>query len=502
MPLDASIRERPIAVLIAALGGEGGGVLTEWLVSAAVSADLPVQATSIPGVAQRTGATTYYVEIFPKPNAELGGRRPLFGLYPSPNGVDLVVASELIEAARAAENGFVTPERTTLIAATHRVYSTAEKAAPSDGRFDAARARRTVREMPRQAILFDPQGDAELAGRPLNAVLFGAMAKSGALPFDAEAYRRAIRDGGIAVEANLAAFERGLTLSAGATAEGVAASGRAASGRSALVAEAAARLPASVLKFAEPAIDRLIEYQDEAYARAFLDKIYAILDADRSTEKTLTAETARHLALWMSYEDVIRVADLKTRSDRFARVRAEVRANPEQPIRITEHFKPGLEEVAALLTPGLGRALRQWGEDRGWSRGLHVALPIKTTTVLGFLRLWLIARLRPWRRRTLRYAEEWVGIERWLSAIRQTATSDPAFALEIAQCAELLKGYSDTYIRGRRSFATIFERIVEPAIVSLPADRSTAARLKAARAAALADADGEAFAKFWSETPT
>ena len=56
---------RPIAMLIAALGGEGGGVLTDWIVGAAADAGYPVQSTSIPGVAQRTGATTYYIEILP-----------------------------------------------------------------------------------------------------------------------------------------------------------------------------------------------------------------------------------------------------------------------------------------------------------------------------------------------------------------------------------------------------------------------------------------------------
>ena len=70
---------RPVTLLIAALGGEGGGVLTDWIVSAAEACGLPVQSTSIPGVAQRTGATTYYVEIFPVPHRELGGKRPVLG---------------------------------------------------------------------------------------------------------------------------------------------------------------------------------------------------------------------------------------------------------------------------------------------------------------------------------------------------------------------------------------------------------------------------------------
>ena len=40
---------RPISVTIAALGGQGGGVITDWLVLAARSAGHIAQATSVPG---------------------------------------------------------------------------------------------------------------------------------------------------------------------------------------------------------------------------------------------------------------------------------------------------------------------------------------------------------------------------------------------------------------------------------------------------------------------
>ena len=118
---------RPTTILIGALGGEGGGLLTNWLVAAAKAGDLPVQSTSIPGVAQRTGATTYYLEVFPTPAAELNGQSPVLSLYPGPGNMDIVVASELLEAGRAIENGFVSPDRTTLIASTHRIFAIAEK---------------------------------------------------------------------------------------------------------------------------------------------------------------------------------------------------------------------------------------------------------------------------------------------------------------------------------------------------------------------------------------
>ena len=108
----SAAQARPLTLLIAALGGEGGGVLTDWIVAAAARAGFPVQSTSIPGVAQRTGATTYYIEIVPVPWRELGGKQPVLALAPGVSDVDIVLASELLEAGRAIAAGFVTPDRT------------------------------------------------------------------------------------------------------------------------------------------------------------------------------------------------------------------------------------------------------------------------------------------------------------------------------------------------------------------------------------------------------
>ena len=67
----------------------------------------------------------------------------------------------------------------------------------------------------------------------------------------------------------------------------------------------------------------------------------------------------------MSFEDVIRVAQAKTSPERLARVRAEVRAKDGEPLEITEHFKPGIEEIAAILPPRWARRLLAWGERTG-----------------------------------------------------------------------------------------------------------------------------------------
>ena len=179
---------RPITILIAALGGQGGGVLAEWLVAVAAGAGLCVQSTSIPGVAQRTGATIYYVEIHPVPLAGPDARRPVLSLLPVPGGIDLVVASELLEAVRSAQSGMVSPDRTFLVTSTGRTLTTAEKMLPGDGRFDVARLQEVARRHSRRFAAFDMDAVARDAGTVVSAVMFGAIAASGVLPFARERF--------------------------------------------------------------------------------------------------------------------------------------------------------------------------------------------------------------------------------------------------------------------------------------------------------------------------
>src|ERR1700722_4807595 len=173
---------RPITLLIAALGGEGGGVLTDWNVSATAEAGFPVQSTSIPGVAQRTGATTYYIEIVPVPARELGGKRPVLALTPGIADIDIALASELMEAGRLIAHGFVTPDRTAMIASTSRFYAMDEKIAMADGRYDFERLSKAIRDNAKSALLFDMAEAAKRAGAIVNAVMLGALAGSNILP--------------------------------------------------------------------------------------------------------------------------------------------------------------------------------------------------------------------------------------------------------------------------------------------------------------------------------
>src|SRR2546423_1822609 len=119
-------RQRPISIAILAMGGEGGGVLADWIVDLAESNHYIAQLTSVPGVAQRTGATIYYLEIYPRAGVIDAAHEPVLALMPTPGDVNVVIASELMEAGRAIQRGLITPDRTTLIASTNPGAATAE----------------------------------------------------------------------------------------------------------------------------------------------------------------------------------------------------------------------------------------------------------------------------------------------------------------------------------------------------------------------------------------
>jgi indolepyruvate ferredoxin oxidoreductase, beta subunit len=467
-----NLPERPITILIAALGGEGGGVMADWLIDAAAACGFPSQSTSIPGVAQRTGATTYYLEIFPARQADLNGRSPVLSLTPSPGNVDIMVASELIEAGRAMQNGYVSPERTTLVASTHRIYATVEKMQMADGRFDSERVIEAGKQLAKRAVLFDMRKLAQDSGTVINAVLFGAMAGSGVLPLPREACEQAIRRGGRGAEASLRGFAAGCEIAAGS--------------RPTPQPPAPPKRAESVKEILEASIPRLKDYQGEAYANLFQERLKPFLNGDSN----LAAETARQLALWMSYEDIVRVADLKTRATRFERVRKEVGAKEGEPVVVIDFLKPGVEEFASLLPPSLGKAITHWAEKNGKLDAYNIGMHVRTSGVFGYLLVRSLAWLKPWRPHSYRYQEEQKLIERWLARVREAAGRSVPLAMEIAACATLLKGYGETHRRGTANFLAILDALVEN-----PATADAAAQAKAirkAREAALADPEGKA----------
>ncbi len=475
---------KPIRLLIAALGGEGGGVLAEWISKAAIAAGHFGQRTSIPGVAQRTGATTYYLEILPRDGAVKTA--PVLALNPAPGEVDIMVASEMLEAVRAIQGGLVSADRTLLIASQSRVFTVDEKSAMGDGRLDPEKMEKAARKFSRQAVIADFVTAAAAAKSQLNSVLLGAIAASRALPVSDDNFRSAIRDGKSA-EANLRGFEAGLKLADGARAETVEIVNSAPPTDADNLEERARKIvPAIAAEIAVEGVRRLADFQGPAYAGLYIERLIRFAP---KADGALMRELARHLAVRMSFEDTIRVAQLKLREGRVARLRAESKAKDGDLIVVREFLKPGPEEILSMFTPGLGRAALRLVHKLGWSEK-SFPMRVRTTRFGGFLRLKLLASLRPWRPRTLRYAEEQAWMERWLTLVECSLNFDLEVAREVVETARLVKGYGETYKRGMGNWNKIADEIIEPYLKGGLAPAQFADAVLQARLAALADPDG------------
>jgi indolepyruvate ferredoxin oxidoreductase beta subunit len=483
------------------LGGEGGGVLTQWIVEAALHAGYPVQSTSIPGVAQRTGATTYYVEIFPQPTSMLAGRVPILNLAPVAGRIDLLIASELLEAVRAAHAGFVDRVRTTVITSTSRALTNREKIAMGDGREDGARLFDVLVANSRRHVGFDMNDEARSAKTVISAVMFGAVAGSGLLPFDRAHCEAAIRASGRGVDASLDGFARGHALAGAGDERGGIVPKKAA------VGEYPLDWPADLRTMIGHGVDRLVDYQDRRYANLYLERLRRVLaveeglDPSARHEHAITRETARFLALWMAFDDMIRVADLKTRGDRYGRIRREVDAGIDDLVTVHDFFKPRIAEVAGALPPAWSRRLLDWEgrRVRDGKKALGFPLKLRSDSRIGRLALRTVASMRRWRPAGQRYASEQAVIERWLAAIERMATIGWEPALALALCGRLIKGYGDTHARGHENMARILDTLTGDAAVARFANqvgaegsRALAAALDSAREAALADPEGRA----------
>jgi indolepyruvate ferredoxin oxidoreductase beta subunit len=495
-------KARSINIAILALGGQGGGVLVDWIVGMAEHEGWIAQSTSVAGVAQRTGATIYYVELVspqdkPRPDAQ-----PVLALMAVPGDVDVLIAAELMEAGRAVQRGMVTPDRTTLIASSHRIFSVMEKTAPGNGLAESEPVMQLLRDSARQLVLDDMQTLAVKNGSVISASLFGALAGSGALPFPQAAFEAVVERAGVGVKTSLAALRAAADLARQPVAQpkavgtGMDTAARALPNKAAspavqpLLDRIRADFPADAWNMLGEGLARVLDYQDVTYGREYLDRVAAFT---RFGDATTVAEAAHWIAVAMSYDDVIRVADLKTRPERWDRVRREVSAGVDEMVGTEEFFHPRLAEVLGLLPLSLARWVQSSPGLSGWlAPRLDKGRRIRAFSLRGHVQLRVVAGLRRWRRGNLRHAEEMAHIQQWLDVALAIAPQDLALATEVLRCRRLVKGYSDTHARG----SSRFDRLMRAA-ESLRGREGAAAALASLREAALRDAEGKALEQRW-----
>ena len=481
-----------IKLAIMAVGGQGGGVLTNWIEATARAAGYAVQATSVAGVSQRTGATIYYIEMAPTAG--------VFSLAPAGGDVDILIAAELMEAGRAIMRGFVTPDRTTLIASAHRMLAVSEKTVPGDGTASAEEVMAAAELSSKRLILANMETLAVAQGSVISASLLGALAASETLPFPRAAFEDAIRASQKGVEASLRAFAAGFDAARADNPEpeiqkptspkrdgpSGPASGRAQ--YDALLGQIG-DLPTHAQDMARLGLRKVVDFQDFAYGQDYLNHLRRVSDREPSDSTfTLSLEAAKHVANAMTYDDVIRVADLKTRRARFERIHSEMGAREEHGLRLTEFMHPRAEEIAGLLPVRLGQKISndpKWMArlDRWFNKGRRV----RSNGLRGFLTLYLLGGLRGWRRKTLRHAQEQQHLTEWLNLALTHAPKNYRLAVEILRTRRLIKGYSDTHARGLSKFDKVLG-----ALDMLEGRDDAADWIARLREAALQDEKGEA----------
>lgn len=497
MNMQLARQNQVIKIAILAVGGQGGGVVSDWIVHLAEANGWYAQATSVPGVAQRTGATIYYIEMVPD-----RGKIPVLALMPSPGDVDIVIAAELMEAGRAMMRGLVTPERTTLIASSHRAYAVSEKSAPGNGIADGGAVLETARKTARRFVAADLEAIATKNGSVISASLFGALAAASVLPFPREGFEATIKSGGKGIKASLRAFREAFDAALAPVmpdtkpentpiqTEGPPALLQR---YEALTARITDEMPADSRDMARRGLAKVVEFQDLGYGEEYLGRLVRIaaLDHDLGGDgkgRALTREAAKYIANAMVYDDVIRVARIKTESRRFARVRGEMRVGDAQVLKVTEFMHPRMEEVCGMLPVGLGRFIESRPRlfkalDRFVNRGRHV----RTDGVFWYTMLYGLGGLRRFRRRLLRHQAEQAHLTRWLSEAERVARVNYDLGVEVVRCRRLIKGYSDTHARG----ISRYDRVLS-ALPLLEAREDGAQWLRRLRDAALKDEDSVA----------
>ncbi len=454
---------RSVRVLIGTVGGQGGGLLCDWFIRGLLHAGWNAQSIGLLGLSQRAGSVIYYVEAAPEAQVA-----PLFSSYAVPGDVDLVLSQEFLELGRILQGGFA-KDSCTIVANTYRYLGTLEKMPAEGGIYPTGVIKRAAEELAADSYLFHAQDlvvEAGLSHLSSNAALLGATVASKSFNLPKEPFERAIRESEVSVADNLKAFALGYDGMRNGTLpqsqfretpvldwEQITAdrekklSRRDASGYRSLLHEAQSRLPTALNRTLAEALYRLIDFQHLAYARAYVDRVVAMLETEKkagSSDETfpLTAAYGRWLAEWLTYEDGPRVAQLKTRKSRFAQIRREHGVKPGDHYLVEDFLAPDPPQLYGMLPVPLAHLVRNLGHRwRADFDSLSIPMRVATSRVSGYYTMRLTAGMRRFRLGSYRHQQELILVERWESTVKRWAGESVALGTLAAEAARVIKGY-------------------------------------------------------------
>jgi len=452
---------KTISILITALGGEGGGTLMNWIIECARSQKLFVQGTSVPGVAQRTGSTSYYIEICDR-NFD-NKKEPILSLYPKPGRVDIVIASELLEAARVLEKGYINPDSTTLITSSSRIYTNLEKSHLADGRFNEEKILNACKNMSKNFVCLDLNMMAVDHSTIVSATMFGALASSGVLPWKKNICENVFQDN-IFGKNSLSGFNFAYKQVQANSINYSKDTKSTKLNKKNIINIDDGLLSNEFLNIINIGKERCADYQNNKYSEVFIErveKLISVINKEDPKELSIAENIVRRLALWMTYEDIPRVAQLKIKPDRFVKIKNEINIKSNQILLVQDIFKPGINEIAAMLPYKIGKWFIRYKNIMSRLPLIGKGMKINSLTISGFIILKFLSSFRYIRTISLRYKEEQKNIDIWINNIILSLNKSISFTEGLADMPKILKGYGDTWDRGIKKYNKINDALIK-----------------------------------------
>jgi len=237
-------------------------------------------------------------------------------------------------------------------------------------------------------------------------------------------------------------------------------------------------LPDGVAPIVSDGIHRLMDYQGASYAQLYVDRLRRFIGR-RDVDSAMFGEIARLMAMRMSYEDPIRIAQLKL-------AEYEIAAGDPRALSTDDIRKFRLDELIGALPAIVAELMLDVLEWKGWTHRA-VSIRFSTRSRWGIRRLKIEAGLRRWRLFSVRYAKERVWVERWLHMISRSLARQPKAAPAIVQTADMVQGYGDVYRQGLADWHAIIDGLAKPTFDGVLPLADLAGAIAEARAAAMPD---------------
>ena len=235
-------------------------------------------------------------------------------------------------------------------------------------------------------------------------------------------------------------------------------------------------LPEGVAPIVSEGIRLLIDYQGPSYAQLYVDRLRRFVGRS-DVDAGMFGEIARLMAARMSYEDPIRIAQLKLAANAAA-------SSDLQPKIDVRKFR--VDELVGALPAIVAEPVL---DVLDWADWTHKPVSIRFSAVSrwGVRRLKIEAALRRWRLFSVRYTKERAWVERWLHMIARSLTKQPQAAPAIVQTANMIQGYGSVYRHGLADWHAIIDGLVKPTFDGVLPLSNLAGAIAEARAAVMPD---------------